>query len=375
MRIYGPSEIALELHLLSHPKKHKSPERPTVLITGVAGYIGSHTALAFMEAGWRVVGVDNLSIGQRNAVPEGVEFIELDCESKEMAEKLSKDPPLAAVHFAGRIRVDESIALPAQYYDANFCTAGKFFNSAQEAGVQNVVFSSTAAVYGECGTEPISETAAFDPKSPYGRSKLAAEWLLRDISQATSLRHVILRYFNVAGADAGQRAGPRKDATHLIKAVSEAAVGLREALIVNGDDYDTPDGTCVRDFIHVTDLANAHVAAVEYLVKGGTSRTLNCGYGTGFSVREVIERGLSWADTSFKVSIGPRRDGDPASVVADATALREHLGWKPQHNDLDAILKSAIDWERNSQRNLDPSLQSKTNETAQHSRRQKMLTK
>jgi len=322
------------------------PAQRTVLVTGVAGYIGSHTALAFLDAGWHVVGVDNLSVGHRSAVPDGIDFIEADCQSPDLPSLLAEVPIDAAVHFAGRIRVDESFDHPYEYYDANLFTAGQFFKTASQLGIGAVVFSSTAAVYGDAGSEVISESAPKEPKSPYGHSKLAAEWLLRDYCTAANMRQVILRYFNVAGADRQLRAGPRKDATHLIKAVTEAAVGLREGLIVNGDDYDTPDGTCIRDYIHVSDLAQAHLAAVQYLLDGGESTTLNCGYGHGYSVQEVINHAQELSERPIKVQIGPRRSGDPVSIVADTSEIRSLLSWTPQYDDLNVILKTSLDYEQ-----------------------------
>jgi UDP-glucose 4-epimerase len=223
---------------------------------------------------------------------------------------------------------------------------GHFLQSAHALGIPGVVFSSTAAVYGDQGHTPIPECAPAVPTSPYGHSKLAGEWMLSDFCAASGMRHVTLRYFNVAGGDEQGRAGPRSDATHLIKIVSEAATGQRASVTINGEDYDTPDGTCVRDYIHVSDLADVHVSAAEYLVKGGECVTLNCGYGRGFSVRGVIDRALAIADRPFRVEIGQRRPGDTVFVVADNAKLLQTLDWRPRHDDLDVILRSAIDWER-----------------------------
>lgn len=318
---------------------------PTVLLTGVAGYIGSHTALAFLEAGWNVIGVDDLSTGSRSAVPEGVEFILADCRSSILQGLLAGRDIAAAVHFAALIRVDQSVSHPIEYFEANLCMVGHFLQSAHALGIPTVVFSSTAAVYGDQGDTAIPESVPAVPTSPYGHSKLAAEWLLSDFCAASGMRHVTLRYFNVAGGDALGRAGPRSDATHLIKIVSEAATGQRASVTINGEDYDTPDGTCVRDYIHVSDLADVHVSAVDYLVRGGESVTLNCGYGRGFSVREVIDRALAITDRPFRVEMGERRPGDTVFVVADNAKLLQTLDWRPRHDDLDAILRSAIAWE------------------------------
>ena len=319
---------------------------PTVLLTGVAGYIGSHTALAFLEAGWHVIGVDDLSIGSRSAIPKEVEFILADCRSDTLQEILAGRDIKAAVHFAALIRVEQSVSHPIEYYEANLCMLGSMLKLVDTLKIPTVVFSSTAAIYGDQRSATIPESAPTAPTSPYGHSKLAAEWLLNDYCAASGKRHVTLRYFNVAGGDKRGRSGPRPDATHLIKIVAEAATGQRDHVKINGEDYETSDGTCVRDFIHVSDLADVHVSAVEYLVKGGKSVTLNCGYGHGFSVREVIDRALALCDRPFRVEVGPKRPGDTVSVVADNAKLLRTLDWCPQLDSLDAILRSAIDWEK-----------------------------
>ncbi len=320
--------------------------RPKVMITGVAGYIGSHTALAFLDAGWEVVGVDDLSVGRRSAVPDGVMFHEIDCASPDIVTIATRQSVQAAVHFAGKISVEESVAKPLDYYDANLTKAGKFFRSVTRAGVKGIVFSSTAAVYGDTGLSAVDETTATVPSSPYGRSKLATEWMLQDHCAVSDPSYVILRYFNVAGVDSQLRAGPSTGASHLIKIVAEAATGQRDNVVIYGDDNDTRDGTCVRDYIHVSDLADAHVAAVQYLLDGHDSITLNCGYGLGSSVREVIEYAKRYSPCTFTTSVGPPRAGDLVSVVADSTLLRSKFKWQPKHDDLGKILKSSIDWER-----------------------------
>lgn len=323
-----------------------SVSSPLALLTGGAGYIGSHTALALLEADWRVLIVDNLSTGTRERVPPGADFIEADCADP-LVERLIQDRKVdVAIHFAARIKVDESVRDPIGYYEANTLKALEFFKLAARSGLSGVVFSSTAAVYGSLSSGPVAEDCPVAPESPYGRSKLMSEWMLSDIARASGLRHVTLRYFNVAGADPRGRSGPSPDAEHLIKLASDAAVGLRNGLVIHGTDYPTPDGTCVRDFIHVCDLASAHVAAARHLLEGGESLTLNCGYGHGYSVRQVVDRTLALADRPFPVREGPRRAGDPPSIVANAELLQTRLGWVPRHNDLDSIIKSGIAYAR-----------------------------
>jgi UDP-glucose 4-epimerase len=319
--------------------------RPTVLATGVAGYIGSHFALACLEAGWRVIGVDDLSVGSQTAVPDGVEFYRMDCGDPRIADLIRDTDAKAAVHFAALISVEESFDRPEDYYETNVSKALRFFVHASQAGVGGIVFSSTAAVYGEAGNEPVDEAAPLAPKSPYGRTKLATEWLLGDVAARHEVPHVVLRYFNVAGADPKLRTGPRPGATHLIKIVAEAATGQRDEVVINGDDFSTPDGTAVRDYIHASDLADAHVAAVRHLLEGGDNLTLNVGYGSGYSVREVIDTATELARNAFGVRVGPRRTGDIESLVADPSALRNRLGWTPCRADLSLILQTAIDWE------------------------------
>ena len=319
---------------------------PTILATGVAGYIGSHFALACLDAGWRVVGIDDLSVGSRTSIPKGVVFYEADCGDPAMADIARREGAAVAVHFAALISVAESVERPRAYYETNVRRAMRFFASMAAAGVHDVVFSSTAAVYGDAGSEPVTESAPLAPASPYGRSKLATERMLQRLAAREGLDAVILRYFNVAGADGRMRAGPRPGATHLVKIVSEAATGQRDRVIINGQDYPTLDGTAVRDYIHVSDLADAHLAAIRYLRQGvGGGVILNCGYGTGYSVRQVIEAAQRQAPHGFEVAIGGRRPGDVGCVVADASALRERFDWHPRHDDLDFIVRTAIDWE------------------------------
>ncbi len=317
-----------------------------ILITGGAGYIGSQTAWAFLDAGFEVVIVDDLSAGTMASVPAGAEFHRMDCADPALVDLMRERGIAAAVHFAARIRLDESLSDPLGYYAANTATALAFFRSCLAAGVGSIVFSSTAAVYGDTGIDPVAESRIPTPATPYGRSKLASEWILEDVSRASSMRHVSLRYFNVAGADPQQRTGPRSDAGHLVKVVSEACAGVRDTLVIHGSDWPTSDGTCIRDYIHVADLAAAHVAAVRYLARGGESLTLNCGYGQGFSVREVVAAGLALAVRPFEVVVGPRRAGDMPSVVANTSRMKANLDWQPRHADLASMISHGMAWEQ-----------------------------
>ena len=318
-----------------------------VLITGGAGYIGSHAAWAFLERGYRVSVLDNLSTGFRHSVPPAARFIQADLnDAAAVREILAAERPAGVIHFAGSTVVPESVAEPARYYANNTANSLALFNACAEAGVGSVIFSSTAAVYGITGTAPVAEDAPTQPISPYGWSKLFSERMLRDIADARGFGAGILRYFNVAGADAELRAGQlTRGATHLIKVAVECAVGARPAIEVYGDDYDTPDGTCVRDFIHVSDLAEAHVLAYERLRAAGGQLLLNCGYGRGYSVRQVLDAVAALAGP-IAVRHAPRRSGDAPSVVADTDALRAALPWAPRYGDLHDIVATALAWER-----------------------------
>ena len=318
-----------------------------ILVTGGAGYIGSHMALELVEAGEEIVVLDNLSTGFRWAVPEAAAFVEGNVGDVELVSRLLTDRKIDAIlHFAGSIIVPDSLTDPLGYYRNNTCNARNLLGCGVEASVPHFIFSSTAAVYGVPEINPIPEEAKLQPISPYGSSKLMTETMLADTARAHPLRFAALRYFNVAGADPKGRSGqstPR--ATHLIKVAAEAASGLRPALDVYGTDYDTPDGTCVRDYIHVTDLARAHLDALRYLRAGGESAVLNCGYGKGFSVFEVVDAVKRVSGTDFPVRTADRRPGDPPSLVACAGRIREVLGWEPRLDDLDTIVRHALDWE------------------------------
>jgi UDP-glucose 4-epimerase len=319
----------------------------TVLVTGAAGYIGCHMAYELLDAGEKVVILDNLSTGLSWAVPKAATFVEGDVGDQPLVENLLRQHGVKSIiHFAASIVVPDSVTDPLGYYFNNTVKTRALIESAVRCGVEHFIFSSTAAVYGMTGDAPVSETAPLNPMSPYGSSKLMSEIILRDVSNAFPMRHVVLRYFNVAGADPKGRTGqstPR--ATHLIKVAAETALGKRAAMSVFGTDYPTPDGTCLRDYIHVTDLVGAHVAALEHLRKGGASDVFNCGYGRGFSVFEVIDAVKRVSGRDFKVDIAGRRPGDPARIVAGSDKIRNKLGWTPRFDDLDTIVAHALAWE------------------------------
>lgn len=320
----------------------------TVLVTGGAGYIGSHMVLELLDAGENVIVLDNLSTGFRWAVPEGVELVVGDFGDAELVSGILRQHGVRSIiHFAAKIVVPESVADPLGYYLNNTAMARTLIECAVKAGVQNFIFSSTAAVYGEPEQVPVAETAPLRPMSPYGRSKLMVEWMLEDVARAHPMKHVVLRYFNVAGADPQGRSGQSTpEATHLIKVAVQAALGFRPKMSVFGTDYDTPDGSCVRDYIQVSDLARAHMDALTYLRQGGDSITCNCGYERGYSVLEVIDVVKQVSGADFPVEIAGRRPGDPAMIVAGNRLVREMLGWTPQQNDLRKIVAQALEWER-----------------------------
>ncbi len=319
-----------------------------ILVTGGAGYIGSQMALELVDAGESVVVLDNLSTGHRWAVAEGVPLVVGETGDQPLVTQLIRDHNIdAIIHFAASIVVPDSVRDPLGYYRNNTVNSRALIECAVNGGVRHFIFSSTAAVYGNPAAIPVPEDAATAPISPYGWSKLMTEIMLRDTSRAHDLAHVSLRYFNVAGADPRGRAGQSSaNATHLIKVAAEAALGLRGKLDVFGTDYPTPDGTCIRDYIHVSDLARAHSDALRYLRSGGSSLTLNCGYGHGFSVLEVIDTVKRMSGVNFKVEYAPRREGDPARIVAGSERARATLGWQPRFDDLPTIVTHALDWER-----------------------------
>ena len=323
-------------------------EAGPVLVTGGAGYIGSHAVWALLDAGRRMVVLDDLSTGRREALPPGVELVVGSVGDRTLVERLLAERGVSTVlHFAGSVLVGQSVSDPLGYYANNTVNSHALLQACIAVGVKNFIFSSTAAVYGMPETQPIAETAPTKPINPYGASKLMTEMMLRDTSAAHGLSHVILRYFNVAGADAQGRTGERRPmATHLINVATQVALGKRNLMEIFGEDYDTPDGTCIRDYIHVSDLADAHLKAVEHLERGGESLTLNCGYGRGASVREVLSQVEAVAGHELAIRPAPRRPGDPPRLVAAADRIRDRLGWQPRHDDLAATIRSALDWER-----------------------------
>jgi UDP-glucose 4-epimerase len=318
----------------------------TVLVTGGAGYIGGQTVIALLDRGETPVVLDDLSSGNRAAVPSGVPLVVGDVGDMETVRRVIGEYRIDAIlHFAAKIVVPESVADPLSYYLSNTVKTRALLEAAVRGNVRYFVFSSTAAVYGSPSKMPVTEETIPVPLSPYGTSKLMSELMIRDASTAYDLRHVILRYFNVAGADSKGRHGQSThNATHLIKVAIETALGQRPFMNIFGNDYPTPDGTCVRDYVHVADLAHAHLLALDYLRRDGVSRTLNCGYGHGYSVREVIEAVKSISGTDFEVRQAPRRPGDAAAIIASNEQLVK-FGWTPKRNDLSMIVRDALAWD------------------------------
>lgn len=320
----------------------------TIMVTGGAGYIGSHMVLALAEAGEDVVVLDNLVTGFDWAI-DGRASFELGNagDIDRVSEMIKRYGVSEIIHFAGSIVVPESVVDPLKYYGNNTAVSRNLLEAAIRGGVKHLIFSSTAAVYGMTGLAPVVETTPLSPMSPYGRSKLMTEMMLADVAAAHPMTYGVLRYFNVAGADPGRRTGQSTpEASHLIKVACQTALGQREYMSIFGTDFETPDGTGVRDYIHVSDLIAAHVLLLKRLRDGGESTTINCAYGQGYSVRQVVEAVRAVSGVHFRADEQPRRPGDPASVTATGEKARQLLGWVPRFNDLQTIVSTAFAWEK-----------------------------
>ena len=323
--------------------------KPCVLVTGGAGYIGSHAVLALSDAGWPVVVIDNLTTGFKFAVPDHVPLYEGDIADADLLSRIVAEQGTKAImHFAGSIIVPESVENPLKYYDNNTAKSRTLVENALQQGIDHILFSSTATVYGEPEVKPLTEEDPLTPVNPYGMSKLMTERILGDVSKAHPINHCVLRYFNVCGADPHGRSGQSTEgATHLIKVAVEAVLGKRDHVAVFGDDYPTPDGTGMRDYIHVSDLASAHVLALEALIaEPERSLTMNVGYGRGFSVLEVLDAVDRVAQVKIERRQLPRRAGDVPSLVSDPSRVRATIPWTPQYDNLDTIIEHALAWER-----------------------------
>tara|TARA_B110000483_G_scaffold78024_1_gene97248 strand:+ start:69 stop:1064 length:996 start_codon:yes stop_codon:yes gene_type:complete len=323
-------------------------KKQNILITGGAGYIGSHVANLLLDNNYNVTIIDNLITGNRQLIPKKANFFNCDISNQKEVTKIINQKKFDLVmHFAGLIRVDESIKKPEKYYEFNYEKAKVFLNTCIKNDLKKIIFSSTASVYGNPKEDNVSENDPLDPLNPYAKSKLMLENFLIEISKKEKIKYIILRYFNVAGADEKMRTGLiSKYSTHLIKVASEVAVGKRDKIIINGDDYDTIDGTTVRDYIHVSDLADIHLISGRYLIENGQSNIFNCGYGVGFSVRQIIQSYNKILKKKIETTIGIRRAGDSKSVVANANKFYQKFLWEPKYNNLENILYSAYSWEK-----------------------------
>ena len=319
-----------------------------ILITGGAGYIGSHVSFLLIEKGYNITIIDSLITGNKQLVPKEANLEICDITDTDKVTQILKSKKFEAVlHFAGLIRVDESVKYPEKYIEFNYNKAKVFLDTCFQNNLNKVIFSSTAAVYGNPKKDKIIESDELNPLSPYADSKLMLENYLIDQSKNVNVKYIILRYFNVAGADQKMRTGLiSKFSTHLIKVASEVATKKRNKLVINGDDYNTPDGTPIRDYIHVSDLADIHLKSLEYLLKDNQSEIFNCGYGKGYSIKEVINCLNNLLETNINFEIGPRRDGDSECIVSNSEKFIKAMSWKPKFNDLNYILKTAIAWEK-----------------------------
>tara|TARA_Y100001970_G_scaffold168276_1_gene205829 strand:+ start:194 stop:1180 length:987 start_codon:yes stop_codon:yes gene_type:complete len=317
-----------------------------VLLTGGAGYIGSHTALSLIDSGYDVTIVDDLSTGNEKLIPNKAEFINCNINDTKKINSIFKKKIAAVMHFAGFIEVEESVQNPNKYFKNNTQNAIKFFETCLNNNLENIIFSSTAAIYGNTNSHMlISEKNILKPINPYGESKLKTEQFILNVKK-NNYNYIILRYFNVAGADPKMRSGLISDKpTHLIKIACEAATGKRENVLINGTDYNTPDGSPIRDYIHVSDLAEIHVKALEYMVKNNQSEIFNCGYGKGYSVKEVLKTTNKITKNKVKIINGPRRKGDAEFVVSNPSKLKQMIDWNPKYNKLEYIIQTGIDWE------------------------------
>ena len=319
-----------------------------ILVTGGAGYIGSHVCNLLLDSGYEVTVIDSLVTGNKNLVPKNARLVVSDIADEKKIENLViKEKFDLVMHFAGLIRVDESVKEPKKYHMFNFEKGKIFLNICFKNGLNKIIFSSTASVYGNPSKEKVLESDPLNPLNPYATSKLKLEDFIKKTSEKIDLKYIILRYFNVAGSDDKLRSGLiSKHSSHLIKIACEVAVGKREKLIINGNDYDTFDGTPIRDFIHVSDLADIHLISAKHLIDSGKSDIFNCGYGKGYSVKEVIENFNQILDKKISYEIGPRRDGDSKMIIANPEKFNKFFGWKPKFNNIKYILKTAVDWEK-----------------------------
>ena len=319
-----------------------------ILLTGGAGYIGSHVCHLLIDKGHEVTCIDSLITGNKELLPKKVKLEVFDIDEKEKVKNLINNNNFDLVmHFAGLIRVDESVEQPERYNDFNYTKAKIFLETCFEKEIKKVIFSSTAAVYGNPKTQKVTEADPTDPLNPYASSKLELENFIRETSEHYNSKYIILRYFNVAGADEKMRTGLiSKVSSHLIKVACEVVVGKRDKLIINGDDYNTPDGTAIRDYIHVSDLAEIHLISANHLIEGGESNLFNCGYGNGFSIKDVIKELNKIINGNLKTTIGPRRPGDSELIVSNVEKFMKYFSWEPKYNNLNYILKTAIEWEK-----------------------------
>ena len=319
-----------------------------ILVTGGAGYIGSHVCHLLIDQGHEVTCIDSLITGNKELLPNSVKLEVFDIAEKEKVKNLIQENNFDLVmHFAGLIRVDESVEQPERYREFNYSKAKIFLETCFENGLKKVIFSSTAAVYGNPPSHKVKETDLTNPLNPYASSKLELENFIKKTSKQYNSNYVILRYFNVAGADEKMRTGLiSKVSSHLIKVACEVVVGKRDKLIINGDDYATPDGTAIRDYIHVSDLSEIHLISANHLINGGESDLFNCGYGNGFSIKEVVNELNKIINSNLKTSIGPRRPGDSQLIVSNVEKFMKYFSWEPKYNNLNYILKTAIEWEK-----------------------------